>query len=233
MSRRRFMGKRELKEYLIRITSSQNWPVPPGCKSVDVFLVGGGQGGQGGATSWAGDGGNGGYVSIIYGISVTPGNSIPVVIGTRGLGGAGNTQWNDNTGALGSLGGHSTFGNYSSSSGSRKIGGAKPVNGGTASNGADGIICPFENTGILYGASGASGGGRDGYNTFNGGIGGNTGGGNGGRAVNNSRGTDGEDGTSYGSAGGGAGKPYGISWSSIPKGGNGYQGIVILHYWAY
>lgn len=77
MLRRRTMGGKKLIEVCEEITASCNWTVPAGCHKVDVFLVGGGAGGSYGA-------GGGGYTKTFYDISVTPGSSIPCVVGSGG-----------------------------------------------------------------------------------------------------------------------------------------------------
>jgi hypothetical protein len=82
---------------------STTWNVPAGVTAVDVLIVGGGGGGGG---VWGGGGGGGG---VLYGscISVTPGASIPVVVGAGGAGGSGIFNSLTNRGASG---GSSSFG---------------------------------------------------------------------------------------------------------------------------
>lgn len=89
MRRRVMMGKRELVEVVEELKSSGTWTVPAGCKSVDVFLVGGGGGGGGGVSgdSPGGSGGGSGYTKVIYKIAVTPGTNISYTIGKGGTGG--------------------------------------------------------------------------------------------------------------------------------------------------
>lgn len=88
------MGKKQI-EVIEEITASGNWTVPRGCFRVDVFLVGGGAGGSYGA-------GGGGYTRTFYDISVTPGSSIPCVVGSGGTyGGMGRDK--------GKAGGYSEF----------------------------------------------------------------------------------------------------------------------------
>lgn len=47
--RRRTLGSKKLVDKEIRFTSSTSWTIPAGCKSIDIFLVGGGGYGGGGA----------------------------------------------------------------------------------------------------------------------------------------------------------------------------------------
>lgn len=88
--KRKMMNKvRPLIEVIEELTVSGTWTVPPGCRSVDVFLCGGGAGGGGGVSgdSPGGSGGGGGYTKVIYKIAVTPGTSISYTIGKGGTGG--------------------------------------------------------------------------------------------------------------------------------------------------
>lgn len=58
--RRRFLIKnRELEDFIIRFYPAGNytWTVPSGCREVDVFLVGGGCGGNRGYSDTGGAGG--------------------------------------------------------------------------------------------------------------------------------------------------------------------------------
>lgn len=50
MRRRLLQKNRELEDFIIRFYPAGNytWTVPSGCREVDVFLVGGGCGGDGG-----------------------------------------------------------------------------------------------------------------------------------------------------------------------------------------
>lgn len=99
MLRRRTMGEKKMIEVVEEITATGNWTVPAGCQKVDVFLVGGGAGGAYAA-------GGGGYTKIFYDIPVTPGASIPCIIGAGG--GLGGMSYGDSKN-----GGHSQFMNTS------------------------------------------------------------------------------------------------------------------------
>lgn len=63
--------------------TTTSWTVPEGITGVDVLVVGGG----GGGGYDGGGGGGGGEVVEQRGVSVTPGESIPIVIGLGGSGG--------------------------------------------------------------------------------------------------------------------------------------------------
>jgi len=125
-------------------TSGQNWPVPAGVKSVDIFLVGGGYNGAAGGHSYGtgrtdgGGGGDGGRVIYASGIVVSPGSSIPITIGSAN-------------------GGDSSFGNYSTAGSTMQF---KSIAGNVTAlqgnPGTVGFICPFN--GVLYGCPGGAGG---------------------------------------------------------------------------
>lgn len=134
MSRRRFMNQKKLVFFQQRFYPAGNytWPVPEGCTSVDVFLVGGGGGGS--------DGTGGGYTKTVYGIAVTPKTSIKVVIGP---GGAGNRPYSGGErGGTTSFGDHSVEGGYGSS-GPYAGDGGNGGSGGNGGNGGQGIICLY------------------------------------------------------------------------------------------
>lgn len=63
-------------------TSSREFTVPAGVNAIDVFLVGGGGGGN--VNGYAGAGG--GYTKTLKNLAVTPGSSISVVVGAGGAG---------------------------------------------------------------------------------------------------------------------------------------------------
>lgn len=72
-----------------RITTSKNWIVPEGIYRIGVFLLGAGQGGFAGNVQSDGDhyyGGASGFVNNAI-LDVTPGESIKIVIGAKGIGG--------------------------------------------------------------------------------------------------------------------------------------------------
>ena len=91
-------------DYCIQeFTSDTSWSVPDWVSSVDVLLVGGGASGQtyDRSTSRGGAGGGAGEVAIISAHSVTPGESISIQVGSRGLrvGGGGFTGSAGNPGS--------------------------------------------------------------------------------------------------------------------------------------
>ena len=116
-------------------TSSGNFTVPAGVNAIDVFLVGGGGGGN--VNGYAGAGG--GYTKTLKNLSVTPGSSLSVVVGA---GGAGSTE---KTG-LGGNGSASTIG----------IGGTTY----TANGGYGGGVYTTANAGHGGSGGGASASGR-------------------------------------------------------------------------
>jgi len=217
---------------IVRFTFSQNWVVPAGVTSVDVFYVGGGGRGAGDFTTagHSGSGGNGGVVNYTPNFSVTPGATIAVTVGAGGTGGA-----NGN----GNSGGSSSFGSVTAAGG---YGGVDPqptqqTNSGrggirgnasaqTAGKGGDGIACPFYTSGNKYGAGGA--GANSAYNmTSIQQYGGTTGGGNSGYGTDNTSQNKGQNATFYGGGGGGGAFSSAHTYSF---GGNGYVGIVIISY---
>jgi hypothetical protein len=84
----------------VTLTASGTWTVPSGVSSIEIFCVGGG-GGAGGThlenrhyndgsytTQYCyGSSGAGGYTSTVKNISVTPGETLTITIGTGGTGG--------------------------------------------------------------------------------------------------------------------------------------------------
>jgi hypothetical protein len=84
-----------------------NWKVPNGVTAVSALTVGGG--GGGGGTAWAGGGGAGGVVYVPT-YSVTPNQTIAVVVGAGGAGGLNDSACtNGNSTSLGSNGSASSF----------------------------------------------------------------------------------------------------------------------------
>lgn len=74
-------------------TSSGTWTIPTNVRSVNLFAVGGGSGGDGGHIYVAyhdtasGCGGGGGYTSYVNNVVVTPGETLTVNVGAGGSGG--------------------------------------------------------------------------------------------------------------------------------------------------
>lgn len=202
------------------LTEDGTWTVPENVTSVRIVLIGGGQGGScgnkgedgdkegqnnaGGAGGLGGAGGAGGKIYIVN-IQVAQGTTYAVVIGTGGTGGV----YSDGNEVAGSLGGDTTFDNYTSADGSTSSTGYTDTTTGT-------FYANTGNKGVSGGAGGA--GGQVGVNhsedgedveTYKGGKAGGSlstsGGGGGGAAMGN----DGKDGTAeryrgHGGAGGNA-----------------------------
>lgn len=208
---------------------------------IRIVLIGGGQGGQGGqggrsgqagqATSqepYCGVGGAGGIAGVggtagkvfITDIS-SPSATYAITIGTGGTGGTGGAS--DADGADGALGGDTTFGTYSSSSGtSPDYGYANPLDPNT-------LYSQNGDNGLYKGGSGADGSiGSDGEDvaTYKGGLSGNgwiignpysiAGFGGGGGAAYGNNGNPGTDGTAPG---------HGSSDLYAGNGGNGADAI--------
>lgn len=84
--RRRTLGSKKLVDKEIRFTSSTSWTIPAGCKSIDIFLVGGG-GAGGNWVTWGytpGGPGSGGGTNTVKNISVISGQSVSISIGAGG-----------------------------------------------------------------------------------------------------------------------------------------------------
>lgn len=178
----------------VEFTSSGSWQVPSDVTSIDVIVVGGGGGGKGGhnydygGSYYGGGGGNNGITTTQNSISVTPGQTLTITIGSAGSGGAGGTSTCGNglAGGQSSItgtgvsvtasGGVLQSSDYTSSTGGP---GSNGYGSGTyAINGTDADNCG-EGTrygglaGTGYGAGGGGGGtvGCQGYPGGNGGNG--------------------------------------------------------------
>ena len=148
----KILNDKILKDYTIEVkTASENWVVPLNVRTVDLFIVDGGEGGGGGGgakgnpgnteVGQGGNGGVGGKYGLILGIKVTPGESIPIVIGAGGSGGNGGIYTSTNkgrtNGSTGLMGGITTFKNINiTSTHFLGSGGAGAFN----YDGSDGII---------------------------------------------------------------------------------------------
>lgn len=226
MLRHRVMGGRRLIEVYEEIKGVTNWTVPPGCESVDAFVVAGGQYGGNSTIYSAGLGGGGGECATFRNIKVTPGASIKVVIG--GIGSA-SYFWN---------------GSYQVSSGKGGKGGTnyqedgfQPTPGGPGGNGSYAFGEPSARFPHRYGAGGGAGAYVRGFSKgyINGGAGGDYGGGAGAGDDDTDEvhhGKPGGNATFYGGGGGGASKASKLE-GRPGTGGKGFPGIVILHYWKY
>lgn len=81
--RRRFINSMNLIEVQEKFVTSGTFIVPQGCRSIEVYVIGGG--GGGGKTGHAGGAGGGGGQVVHQTISVSPGQIIPYVIGQGGV----------------------------------------------------------------------------------------------------------------------------------------------------
>ena len=190
---------------MVSFTAAGSFVVPAGVGQVRVRLVGGGGGGAPGSSTQAGSGGGaGGYAEGVF--SVTPGQTIPVTVGTGGSGQAASA------GVGGGWGGASSFGTYCSATGGN--GGALGTSvapGGAGGGGTGGQV------NLLGGLGGDGMPGGTGW----GGYGGASYFGGGGRAATVSGSV--QAGQAPGSGGGGG---YGGACAS----GAGANGIVIVEY---
>lgn len=215
--------------------------VPEGVTFLYLDSVGGGAGGGGAGGGWAlqdfpyvpdadayvyrggGGGGGGGAGESVIGVTLTvvPGETLTVIIGDRGTGGAG--------GAPGNNGSAGTPGGDTSISGSFGI---SIAFGGSEGGGGAGFGAPSGQTGA-GGIPGSPGGffgidGRVGCAGGNGGTSPHGGGGAGGRGATENdithSGADGGDAAGRGAGGGGGGAVYHAT--STDKGGDGGDGTV-------
>lgn len=197
------MAKLTSEEFL----SSGTWVCPAGITKIIIFMCGGGGGAGGGNNGNDVSGGGAGSNTVFHCLSVIPGTSYPVVIGTGGAGatnglgvvGTDTTFDTDAARAQGARRGGNFFsrgngGSLNPRSRSWATGGGNLSDDGMPNGGYKGGI----GTGSLYGGGGAGGRG-------NGGDGNNSG--TGGSAAANS------------GAGGGGGEP---------TGGNGGSGHMLI-----
>lgn len=221
---------------LASFSSSGTFTVPAGITSIRAECWGAGCGGLIGETGGAG--GGGGEYSAEYNLTVTPGESLTITVGTGSSGNApfpqppgGNTTINRGATAL--VTAHGGSFNSTTSAG---VGGT----GSTNSVHFNGGGSPTPNTGTFWGGSGggasgsASGQGGTGIknSTGTGGAGGIalSGGGNGGaggNATSGSTATNGGNGVVPG-GGGGSGGQSGVGPEGV--GGNGAHGQVKITY---
>lgn len=218
------LPKRKIIEVFEELSPQDNgyWAVPDGCYEVEFALVAGGLDGGYSDVYNAGSGGNGGEV-VNGSRSVSPGTTYEVVVGDVGQ--------------------DSIFGTHRAIAGRGGAGGYgvkgdlhDPDVGG---KGLDGLFVFNNKYPDRYpypmGAGGGGGAYIRGWNMgfYSGGKGGNYGGGDGAGAEDTSgiviNGKKGGDATYYGGGGGGASKAVN-SGATSGRGGSGYRGIIILHY---
>ncbi len=222
------------------ITASTSYTVPADWNNAHNVVVAVGSGGNGavGAGNAGGGGGGGGATGVSQQISLTPGDSVTVTVGTAGgtaktlfkdsstleadygrnasasTGGAGGSSGNGDTTVIGAS-------SYKYAGGSGAAGGASNRGGGGGGGGAGG--------GNGNGASGAagnvSGGGGGGGGGANGGADGNQGGASGGSGGDGGPGADGVAGGNSGTAGGGNAAPGSATAGSGGGGGGGSNAV--------
>ncbi len=194
-------------------SGTYSWVVPAGVTRISAVLVGGGGGGSQGGTYNGGGGGGG--LRYINDLTVTPGETITVVVGAGGVSTANNVQ---------TPGGYSRLSrgaNVLVQAGGGGAAAAAAVTGGAGGTGTAIGSGPFGGTigGYTGGAGGtgssnygAGGGGASGY-SGNGGVGGN--------GVNNGNGSAGAGG---GAGGGGGGTVYAGDGGGVGLLGGGSSG---------
>ena len=218
------------------ITSTQNYTIPAGYTTLDIFCVGGGGGGAGGSGDYSskstigGGGGGGGRTTKKTGIAVSSGQVLACIVGT---GGSGSAQ-----GKAGGTGGTSSVARSGTTlcSAAGGSGGASWSTGG--SGGSGGGAGSFR--GQSTGAGGTNGGDGGSSGSYSGGTGQGTttrawglssgtlhsGGGGGGGSYCDGTMTNGGSGGNGGGARGGDGGPSATAGSSASAntGGGGGGG---------
>jgi hypothetical protein len=192
---------------------------------VEALVLAGGGGGGGGSSGWRGGGGGGAGGLIIGSTTVSPGQSLSVIVGAGGAGQA--------PGVNGLNGGNSVFGGWTAYGGGGGGGtGGNGSNGGSGGGGGD-------SSGTTYGGSGTSGqgyaGGASGGSGTNGSSGA-SGGGYTGVGIDNDLTQPQSNGyttafrnpdsgaTEYIAAGGASGQRGGANMTPIPPANSGHGG---------
>ena len=222
-----------MAQTVVPFTASGSWTAPPGVTSATVEAWGGGGAGGGarGRPAEGGGGAGGQYASRV--VTVTPGNTYPVVVGAGGTGSTGD----------GAAGGDSTF-NGTTVVAKGGAGGVGAPNNNSAGAAGSGTASNGVGTTVYAGGSGSSGvvagggcqaGGAGGGGAGSGGAGGDasgntggsgtaTGGGAGGAGRNNS------GNGSTGSVAGGGGGAACAENNTNRSGGDGAAGQVTITY---
>ncbi|KAF1004367.1 MAG: hypothetical protein GAK28_04074 [Luteibacter sp.] len=221
-----------------QFTSSGSFTVPAGITTIYVSAVAGGGGGGGGggnniggASASGGGGGGAGQSIIRQAFTVTPGQVIPITIGTAGSGGAGGAQSNSPAPVAGTAGGQTIIGSLITLTGGSGGGAGFPgASTGTAIPGADGgagypagcASTDGTNTGLTSGVGwcGASGAGAS--SPFGGG-------GPSVRTADTNPRTNPSTAYGYGSGGGGGGAVY-RNGGGGSAGRNGAPGVAIIEW---
>lgn len=199
-------------------TANDTWVCPEGVTKVFVETYGAGGGGRTDTTNGGGGGGGGAYSSGT--ITVTPGVSYSIVVGTGGgAGTAGGDSYFDAGAAVKAKGGSGGTGTAGAAGGVAASGA-----GSTKWGGGTGGAFNATKGGGGGGAAGASVNGKNGLLDANGGgVASNAGAGFGAGGQGNTA-ASGSNGTAYGGGGGGGTK------TASTTGGTGANGAVILTY---
>lgn len=209
-----------------RFNANGTFVVPAGVTTVWVSGCAGGGGGGGGAglvsgnTTICGGGGGAGQSTIGQAITVTPGESLPVVIGGAGAGGNGGSGDNQ-AGAKGGDGGPTKLGNVLTLHGGAGGGGGTsydsggPPGAGYPHGGWGMLVTLVPGSTYVFALSGAGGSGPFG------------GGGN--SSIVRGGGTNGYGAWGYGGGGGGGASTSGAG-SPGGKGGAGSPGMLIIEW---
>lgn len=211
-------------------TYSQSWTVPAAVRTIQYFIVGAGGGSYINSSSkssrWS-NGGGGGYTKTGY-ASVTPGQTLNIVVGSGAYGSNGGESridgiasasggnvgnYADGSGSGGSGGGAGNYGSKYNSGNGGSDGGNGGESQGSARNSpgygqGSSTACPWD--GALYSGGGGGGAAYSG----SGGAGGSGGGGAGSKS-----GANGTDGT--GGGGGGCGRDSSDGSADSSQGGSG------------
>lgn len=235
------LGQRAKTE-IARFSTSGYWTCPAGFRQIDVFMVGGGQGGKNGdidGNTPLGYGGGGGFAYFIRKIAVSPGTRYSITVGA---GGASNLGVGGDTSAFGhtAKGGTSQYDDNHSEMYSAVnpmdgilygcvggIGGYVNASKGSYSYGHDGTGGGPGNNSSAFGGKGGQSSPNASYGT-SGGAGGIGGGGGGGGSGSQNPAAGGNGGTGGGGGGGG-----GYCWTGSRgisgAGGKGGNGLVIIY----
>ena len=194
---------------IIVFKSNTYWTVPTDISTIWVTVVGGGGGGGGTAKNRGCGGGGGGAASVLHHmLNVTPGAQIQITIGTGGTGGQNDTNP--------TAGGLSSFGTYITCNG-----GGRGYNGSGGAAASGGVAGTSNISDYIHGSDGSVGFYRSGYTVA--GFGGSSILGTGGSpGMYNMAGYDA---MGFGAGGGGAASAD----TTDRKGGNGSNGIIIVH----
>lgn len=223
----------------ITIKSNQNYTVPAGYKTADIFCVGGGGGNYSSSKYYSGGGAGGGYTKTVSNIGISSGQVLSCTIG--GSGGAtsvsrsgtvlcianGGKQSSAGTASEGGSGGggYTDKSRYDGGNGGSNGGGGSSSGAGAGALGQGTTTRAFgESSGALY--SGGGGGGAYYSSSTSGGAGGAGGGGAGGRKSSR----PGQNGAANtgGGAGGGFQSNTSSPYENPDNSSQGGSGIILI-----